>query len=212
MFELPSRAYSAFIFDCDGTLADSMPQHHAAWCAALAAHGAPFEFGWDLFMRRAGKTVELTVEELNREFGTNLDPRAISRLHREEFARRIPEIRPLEPVVAYLRGVAAKSPVSVASGGERDLVTRTLAAIGVLDLVPVIVTAADVRNGKPAPDMFLLAAERMGVAPEECLVFEDSLLGIEAAHRAGMGAVLVRRERSEPAVSQASRVGELEGQ
>lgn len=195
MFELPLRAYSAFIFDCDGTLADSMPQHHAAWRAALAAHAAPFEFDWDLFMRRAGKTVALTVEELNQEFGTRLDPLAVSELQRAEFARRIPEIRPLEPVVAYLRGVAGTSPVSVASGGERELVTRTLAAIGVLELVPVIVTAADVENGKPAPDMFLLAAERMGVPPGECLVFEDSLLGIEAAERAGMGAVLVRPPR-----------------
>ncbi len=72
-------------------------------------------------------------------------------------------------------------------------VRRTLRTIGVADLFPIVVTAEEVTHGKPAPDLFLLAAERMGVAPAECLVFEDSPLGIIAAERAGMGSVLVAR-------------------
>jgi HAD superfamily hydrolase (TIGR01509 family) len=72
-------------------------------------------------------------------------------------------------------------------------VRSTLRTLGVLELFPVIVTAFDVKHGKPAPDLFLLAAERLGARPQDCVVFEDSPLGIEAAARAGMGAVLVRR-------------------
>jgi HAD superfamily hydrolase (TIGR01509 family) len=192
LFEAPPSArYRGFIFDCDGTLADSMPLHHEAWRAALAAHGATFDFDWALFVRRAGMTIEATVEELNLEFGSRLDPVSVAQLQRAEYEARLPTIRPLIPVVEYLREVAAKYPVSVASGSERGQVLRTLQTIGVLDMVPIVVTAADVLRGKPAPDLFLLAAERMGVAPAECVVFEDAELGLLAAQRAGMGAVRV---------------------
>jgi HAD superfamily hydrolase (TIGR01509 family) len=82
--------------------------------------------------------------------------------------------------------------VAVASGGERQVVLRTLELIGLGQTFPVVVTAEDVERGKPEPDMFLLAAERMGVPPSECVVFEDAVLGLEAARRAGMASVLVR--------------------
>ena len=191
-FDLPTREYSGFIFDCDGTLADSMPLHHAAWREAFIAHAAPFDFDWPLFFRRAGKTLEVTIDELNAEFGAGLDAARVAARQRQAYAGLIPSVQPIGPVVDFLRSVAGRFPVSVASGGDYLTIKRTLELIGVLELVPVIVTAADVRFGKPAPDLFLLAAERMGVAPSECLVFEDSPLGIEAAERAGMGAVLVR--------------------
>ena len=194
LFSLPDREYSAFIFDCDGTLADSMPLHQTAWVRALRRHGATFEFGWELFMSRAGKTIELTVSELNDQFGLSLDPTEVARAQRAEFDFLATTVQPLHEVVQYARGRArAGFPVSVASGGDAPTVRRTLGTIGVLDLFPVVVTAEEVARGKPAPDLFLLAAERMSVAPEHCLVFEDSPLGIQAAERAGMGAVLVAR-------------------
>jgi beta-phosphoglucomutase-like phosphatase (HAD superfamily) len=105
----------------------------------------------------------------------------------------------LDEVVAFARERArAGFPVSVASGGDAITVRQTLRTIGVTDLFPVVVTAEEVEHGKPAPDLFLLAAERMGVAPAQCLVFEDSLLGIRAAERAGMGSVLVTRALPNP--------------
>jgi len=193
-FELPERAYSAFIFDCDGTLADTMPIHQTAWIHALRQHGATFEFGWDLFMSRAGKTLERTVAELNEQFGTSLDPLRVAADQRAHFDSLAGGVLALENVVAFARARAREGfPLSVASGGDAPTVLRTLRQIGVSDLFPVVVTAEDVEHGKPAPDLFLLAAQRMGVAPEQCLVFEDSLLGITAAERAGMGSVLVRR-------------------
>lgn len=191
MVELPERDYKAFIFDCDGTLVDSMPLHHQAWISALEAHGASFEFTWELFMRRAGMTLEQTVAELNDEFGTALDPVSVARHQRAEYDRLIDRIRPIEEVVSFARSRAG-APMAVASGGDRPVVERSLSAIGIRELFPVVVVAADVLRGKPEPDLFLLAAERLRVRPEDCLVFEDSPSCVEGARRAGMGAVLVR--------------------
>jgi HAD superfamily hydrolase (TIGR01509 family) len=191
MFELPDRSFSAFIFDCDGTLADSMPLHQTAWLLALRAHGATFEFGWELFMRRAGMTLEQTVEELNREFSLNMDPTGVAADQRRHYRELMHEVKPIPEVVAFARSKFGRHPLSVASGSEREIVLRTLRTIGALELFPVVVVAADVQRGKPAPDLFLLAAEKMGVPARDCLVFEDGLLGIEAAKNAGMGAVLV---------------------
>lgn len=194
LFTLPTRAYSAFIFDCDGTLADTMPLHQKAWISALTQYGAKIDFTWDLFMSRAGKTIELTVSELNAEFGLALDPALVAAAQRAQFDALAVGVKPLDEVVAFARQRAqAGYPVSVASGGDAKTVNRTLHTIGVSDLFPIVVTAEEVAHGKPAPDLFLLAAQRMGVAPADCLVFEDSLLGITAAERAGMGAVLVAR-------------------
>jgi HAD superfamily hydrolase (TIGR01509 family) len=171
-----------------------MPLHHVAWQTALHAAGARFEFGWDRFLSRAGMTLELTVEELNAELGLALDPHRVAARQRAEYERLEARVEPIQPVVDVLRSMSAQGkPVSVASGSARATVERTLRAIGVFDLVPWVVTAEEVRRGKPHPDLFLLAAERMGVPPERCLVFEDSPLGIQGAERAGMTAVLVRR-------------------
>ena len=98
---------------------------------------------------------------------------------------------PYLPVVEFARRVAASHPISVASGGTRDTVSRTMQAIDIFELFPVIVTQEDVDRSKPAPDIFLLAAEKMGVPADRCLVIEDSHLGIQAAEAAGMASVLV---------------------
>lgn len=192
MFEPLTRPYAGYIFDCDGTLADSMVVHHRAWLAALREHGASFEFGWELFTSRAGMSLPKTVEELNAQFGLSLDPEAVTASQRAEYERYLPTVEPLVPVVELARSVAAHAKVSVASGGERKIVLRTLELIGLASTFEHVITAEDVKRGKPAPDMFLLAAERMGVAPAECVVFEDSVLGIQAAREAGMAWVLVR--------------------
>jgi HAD superfamily hydrolase (TIGR01509 family) len=191
-FEPLTREYGGYIFDCDGTLADSMVVHHKAWLTALAAHGAGIEFDWALFTSRAGMSLPNTVRELNAQFGLALDPEGVTASQRAEYERFLPTVQPITDVVELALSVAKTRPVSVASGGERKVVLRTLELIGLAELFPVVVTAQDVTHGKPAPDMFLLAAERMGVRPEDCVVFEDSLLGLEAAKRAKMASVLVR--------------------
>jgi HAD superfamily hydrolase (TIGR01509 family) len=192
MFDPPTREYGGYIFDCDGTLADSMVVHHQAWLSALQAHGASFDFDWQLFTSRAGMSIPKTVEALNLQFALSLDPEAVASAQRRAYELFLPGVQPITPVVELARRVALTSRVSVASGGERSIVWRTLELIGLGQTFEVVVTAEDVKAGKPAPDLFLLAAERMGVPPAECVVFEDSALGIEAAARAGMASVLVR--------------------
>jgi HAD superfamily hydrolase (TIGR01509 family) len=190
---LPEASYSAFIFDCDGTLVDSMPIHFKAWREAFTRHRAPFDFDWDLFLRRAGMGLEDTVRELNSEFDCALDPLAVVRDQLTAYSAAISEVRPLGIVVEYAKRMARHHPVAVASGGRREHVEQSLRAVGIRELFPVVVTQEDVHRGKPDPEMFFLAAARMHVAPEACLVIEDSPLGIAAAKAAGMGAALVER-------------------
>jgi len=192
MFDPLTREYGGYIFDCDGTLPDSMLVHHQAWRSALLAHGARFDFHWELFTSRGGMSLRKTVEALNEQFGLSMDPEAVALHQSRDYERLMPTLQPITSVVEFARRVAQTRPVSVASGSPRGIVLRTLELIGLGDVLRIVVTPEDVLAGKPAPDMFLLAAERMGVAPAECVVFEDSVLGIEAANRAGMASVLVR--------------------
>lgn len=194
MIELPPGDFAALIFDCDGTLADSMPIYHRAWRAALAANGATFDFTWEIFMSRAGVSTEGTVTALNLEFGTSLDAGRVEELQLAEYARLMQDVKPFPEVVAVARAHYGKLPMAVASGGARHLVERTLELIGVHDLFDAVVVAADVPRGKPHPDIFLHAARLLGVAPGRCLVFEDGQPGIVAAEAAGMRTVLVKRE------------------
>jgi HAD superfamily hydrolase (TIGR01509 family) len=194
VIELPSGEFAALIFDCDGTLADSMPLYHRAWRSALAANGASFDFTWDIFMSRAGVSTEGTVSALNEQFGTTLDAASVEEHQFAEYTRLVETVQPFPEIVAVARAHLGKLPMAVASGGARHLVERTLELIGVRELFDAVVVAADVPRGKPHPDIFLHAAKLLGVPPERCLVFEDGQPGIVAAEAAGMRTVFVKRE------------------
>jgi HAD superfamily hydrolase (TIGR01509 family) len=190
-FVPPTRDYKGYIFDCDGTLVDSMPLHFRAWRAAFRQHGAGFEFDWALFVSRAGMPLEQTVEALNVQFSTRLDPKGVVELQLATYRTLLAEVRGIEPVVEFARRVAAVAKVAVASGGQRPEVEASLRTIGILDLFRVIVAGNEVTHGKPDPEILLRCADGMGVAPSDCLVIEDGELGIEAARRAGMDWVRV---------------------
>lgn len=181
----------ALIFDCDGTLADTMPAHYQAWLEVLRPHG--IDFPEDRFYAMGGMPTDKIVVELCGEVGKLLDIGALVRDKALAFERKIGEVRPIEKVVDVARAQRGKGPMAVASGGQRRTVEKTLAQIGVLDWFPVVVTAEDTRRHKPEPDAFLEAARRLGVAPAACAVYEDTDLGLEAARRAGMRGVDVRR-------------------
>ncbi len=181
----------AAIFDCDGTLADTMPLHYQAWTASLAAHGVAFPE--ETFYEWGGVTTRDIVIRLNAMHGSAaLDPDAFTHAKEEAYALLIPQVKVLAVIEAEVRRLHGKCPLVVASGGLRPLIERTLDTVGLRAYFDAIVTSEDVARGKPEPDIFLLAAERAGVAPADCVVYEDSPSGLEAARRANMRAVDVR--------------------
>jgi HAD superfamily hydrolase (TIGR01509 family) len=190
-FSAPTRDYAGYIFDCDGTLVDSMPLHFRAWRTAFRQHGASFDFDWALFVSRAGMPLEQTVEALNAQFSTELDPKRVVEAQLATYRALIAQLTAIEEVVAFARKVAEVAKVAVASGGQRAEVEASLRAIGVFDLFRVIVAGNEVARGKPDPEILLACAAAMNIAPSDCLVIEDGELGIEAARRAGMDWVRV---------------------
>ncbi len=157
--------------------------------SALGAHAEKFPEA--LFYELGGVPTARIVELLNERHGLSL-PVAATVEHKEAlFLELSPQIAAIEPVVALAKQYAGKIPMAVASGGHRRIVMNTLRALGIADLFQAVVTAEDYQRGKPAPDPFLEAALRLGVAPAQCLVFEDTATGISAAKAAGMQWVLV---------------------
>jgi HAD superfamily hydrolase (TIGR01509 family) len=182
-------SYDAVIFDCDGTLADTMPVHYQAWRAALGSN-ATF-FPEPIFYSLGGVPTVRIVELLNEQHGLTLDPHATVEIKERLFLEMCSHVEPIAEVVAFANSLRGSKPISVASGGHRHVVHNTLKAIQIFDWFEHIVTAEDYERGKPHPDPFLVAAQRMGVAPNRCLVFEDSTTGLDAATAANMRAVFV---------------------
>lgn len=194
MLQLPDTPFQALIFDCDGTLVDSMPLHYQAWVASLTHHQAPFAFTEDFFYSKAGVREQDVVKELNLEYGTQVDPDSVADYKASLFEKMIPQVPAVLPVADFARSMHGRVPMSVASGSEEHIVRGCLTANELLHLFDdIIITPRLVARGKPAPDMFLLAAERMGVKPQDCLVLEDGQSGIDAAKAAGMNWVFVPR-------------------
>ena len=191
LFTPPKKRYAGYIFDCDGTLADSMPVHYGAWADTVRKYGG--QIPEDLFYSLGGWPSRKMVELLNERFRSSLDPETIANEKEQLYVQRIDTIRPIPEVADFARQGAAFAKVSVASGGILPVVTKTLEAVGFKDFFSVIVTSEQVKRGKPFPDMFLEAANRMGVPPSDCLVLEDSPAGFEAAVSAGMDYAVVRR-------------------
>ena len=178
------------IFDCDGTIADTMPLHYEAWVIALGEHGVdlPEAFFYEL----AGVPTVKIIEILNDRHGRRMPVEATAERKESLYLERVPQVLPINPVVALVRQYHGKMPMAVATGGGRAVVTKTLSALGLMDYFAAVVTADDVRHGKPAPDIFLEAARRIGVPPDLCVGFEDAELGLESVRAAGMLAIDVR--------------------
>jgi beta-phosphoglucomutase family hydrolase len=192
---IPDGEFAGYIFDLDGTLVDTMPLHYRAWDRAFRRFGLTRELDEELFYSLAGVPTHRVAALIAEHYALTVDPWEVFH-HKEGLFREIQaDAQVIGPTVEFARRVAATHPVAVASGGPRDVVGRSLEVSGLADLFPVVVTADDVEHGKPAPDMFLLAAKLMGVAPERCLVFEDGEPGMRAAEAAGMRWVRVPSRR-----------------
>lgn len=190
-FSFPTTGFDAVIFDCDGTLVDSMPAHFDAWCEALALYGAGGVFKEDVFFAMGGRPTMDIVVELNDEYDLKLDPAAVAFAKREAFLKRLATVTLIEEVAAFAESLRGKLPMAIATGGTRMVIEKTLKIVGISDWFDEVVTADDVTEGKPAPDIFLKAAKLLGVDPAKCLVLEDAPAGIVAAQRAGMQVIAI---------------------
>lgn len=195
---IPEGDFDAFIFDCDGTLVDSMPLHHRAWQAAFQQHGAPFEFTEEIFYAHAGIPDLEIIRRLNERHDCSLDGHAINAFKHEYFMEELHTLETIAAIERVAREHHGRIPLAVASGSALELVKPSLEHTNLLHLFDTVVTIDMVEHGKPAPDMFLLCAERLNVRPQNCLVFEDGQAGIEAAAAAGMQAVFVPRPAKTP--------------
>jgi beta-phosphoglucomutase family hydrolase len=180
----------AIIFDCDGTLADTMPVHYEAWQETMSDYG--LFLSEDRFYELGGWPTLVLCEMLAREKGSSADPRTIALEKEAAFVRRLQQVRAIEPVVRVVRQYRGKLPIAVATGAVRPILDQILGHIGLAGAFDAEVTSEEVPHHKPAPDIFLEAARRLGVNPAGCLVYEDTDPGIEAARRAGMAWVDVR--------------------
>lgn len=191
--QIPPGEYSGTLFDLDGTLIDSMPVHYRAWDAAMREAGVPGALDEDYFYALGGVPTLRVAELFGERYGLKLDAEAVAERKEALYLKFLPEVKPIEPVAAIARESAARHPVAIVTGGGPEIALPALEAAGLRSLFSVVVTPLDVPKGrgKPAPDMFLLAAQKLGVPPEKCLVYEDAELGIQGAQAAGMAYVRV---------------------
>jgi beta-phosphoglucomutase-like phosphatase (HAD superfamily) len=178
------------IFDCDGTLADTMPLHWRAWQVIAARHR--LHLPEDRFYALGGVPSREIVKLLSAEQGLGLDHLAVAREKEAEYLPLIAQVEPINAVVGVARASFGKLPMAVASGSTRRVIEQVLERLDIRHLFQVLVTSEDVARQKPAPDIFLEAARRIGVPPQSCRAYEDSDLGMQAIRAAGMEAVDVR--------------------
>jgi HAD superfamily hydrolase (TIGR01509 family) len=187
--KLPDGPFKAYLFDCDGTIADSMPLHYVAWNKALSKWGC--EFSEELFYAWGGMPVAEIIATLNKQQGLTMPVEDVSKLKEALYYEVLPELKAVPEVLEHIEASHGHIPFAVVSGSTRESVTASLKLLGVLDKFDTLVCAGDYTKSKPDPEPFLIAAERLGVAPEDCLVFEDTEMGIQAATAAGMASVKI---------------------
>ncbi len=187
--KLPAGEFRAYLFDCDGTIVDSMPLHYIAWKTALAEWNCVYEES--LFYSWGGKPTREIIADLNKMYELDMPVEAVAVRKEELYFELLPRLQAIPEVMEHIEAKQGRIPFAVVSGGRKDSVTRSLSTLGLLDRFDTIVGAEDYARAKPAPDSFLIAAERLGVSPADCLVFEDTDLGVDAAIAAGMAYVKV---------------------
>lgn len=186
---IPDRVHG-LVFDCDGTLADTMPLHWRAWQAVIRRHG--LDFSEERFYSLGGIPSRDIIQALSREQGVTLDHLAIAREKEETYLPLIEQVEPINAIVGIVRANYGVRPMAVASGGTHRVIERVLEHLGIRQFFAAVVTSEDVTHQKPAPDIFLEAARRIGVPASDCLAYEDTDLGMQSIRAAGMIAIDVR--------------------
>jgi beta-phosphoglucomutase-like phosphatase (HAD superfamily) len=186
---IPPGEFQAYLFDCDGTVADSMPLHYLAWKQALGEYGC--DFTEERFYELGGLPIVNIIELLGREQGIDMPVSDVARRKEEFYFGHLRNLQCVAEVREHIQHQHGRIPFAIVSGSTRESVEASLRAIGLLNQFDVLVCAGDYTNSKPDPEPFVVAAQRLGVPPENCLVFEDTQMGIDAATAAGMASVRV---------------------
>ncbi len=186
---LPAGPFGAYLFDCDGTIADSMPLHFIAWKKALGEWNC--EFNEKLFYAWGGMPVAEIISTLNQQQGLSMPVDAVSRRKEALYFELLPQLKAVPEVLEHIDAEHGRIPFAVVSGSTRESVTASLVSLNLLDRFDTMVCAGEYTKSKPDPEAFLLAAEKLGVPAAKCLVFEDTEMGIQAANQAGMASVRV---------------------
>ncbi len=181
------------IFDCDGTLADTMPLHWHAWQMITQRHN--LHFPEDRFYSLGGVPSRDILKMLAAEQGRSLDHIAVAHEKENAYLPLMAQVEPIHAVVEIARANFGKIPLAVASGGTQKIIGDVLEHLKIRHFFAAVVTSEMVKRQKPAPDIFLEAARRIGVAPGFCRAYEDTDLGLQAIRAAGMDAVDVRTLR-----------------
>jgi len=179
------------IFDCDGTLADTMPLHWRAWQMVAQRHN--LHFPEDRFYSLGGVPSRDILKILAKEQGRSLDHIAIAHEKEEAYLPLMTQVEPIHAVVEIAKAHYGKIPMGVASGGTQRIICQVLEHLKIRHLFNAVVTSDMVNHQKPSPDIFLEAARRMDVPPQYCRAYEDTDLGLQAIRAAGMEAVDVRK-------------------
>jgi beta-phosphoglucomutase-like phosphatase (HAD superfamily) len=188
--KLPEGSFKAYLFDCDGTIVDSMPLHYVAWSKALGEWNCDFEE--ELFYAWGGMPVVDIISTLNEKHGLKMPVQEVAKRKEELYFGLLPQLQAVPEVLEHIALSYGRIPFAVVSGSARDSVIASLTTLNLLNRFDTLVCAGEYQRSKPDPEAFLLAASRLGVAPESCLVFEDTDMGIQAATAAGMASVKVQ--------------------
>ncbi len=187
------KEIKGLIFDCDGTLADTMPLHWRAWQLVTQRHR--IHFPEDRFYSLGGVPSRDILKLLGQEQGHSFDHIAVAHEKEEAYLPLMAQIEPIHAVVEIAKANHGRIPMAVASGGTQKIICRVLEQLKIRHLFNAVVTSEMVKRQKPAPDIFLEAARQLGVEPKFCRAYEDTELGLQAIRAAGMEAVDVREVR-----------------
>ncbi|WP_462266600.1 HAD family hydrolase [Mucilaginibacter sp.] len=183
--KLSEGDFKAFLYDCDGTLADNMQAHKDTYIRVAADKGVMMD--GSIIDEFAGLPIVEVIGKINARYNATLDADEFYTLKYKLFYEEyIEHTRPIDYVVNHLKCHAGKMRIAVVSGSSRATVMKTLSVLGIDHLIEVLVCSGETERGKPYPDPFLAAAEQLGVPPHQCLVFEDGQAGTQAADAAGM--------------------------
>jgi HAD superfamily hydrolase (TIGR01509 family) len=180
-----SKPYQAFLYDCDGTLADNMHAHKAAYLDTAQQYGIALHPA--LIEELAGWPTIEVANEISKRYQVNFDPIAFADAKSARFIEHyIADTKPISFVVEHLKFHSGKVAIGLVTGGRRSTISKTIEVLGIGSYLDTIVCAGETPRGKPYPDPFVRAAEILGVDPAYCVVFEDGQPGVDAAIAAGM--------------------------